>query len=127
MTTLEQVKETVADFVRAGDTNDVTLLDQVLHTHFQNVQDGFFEEHGVFVFSREDYKNLVKTRRFGGVPRIIEFGTVNISGNIAHVNVRLESKYLVFNSMLLLGNDGERWTIIHNIPTIEKKEEIEKS
>ncbi len=126
MTTLEQVKETVADFVRGGDTNDTALLERVLHSNFQNVQDGFFEEKGVFVFSKEDYKNLVKTKRFGGVPRTIEFVAVNISGNIAHVNVRLESKYLAFNSVLLLGNDGKRWTIMHNIPTIEKKEEIQK-
>jgi hypothetical protein len=121
MTTIAQVKEAVADFVRAGDTNDVTLLDHVLHTHFQNVQDGFFEEQGVFVFSKEEYKTLVKTKRFGGSPRKIYFEAVDITGKIAHVKVRLESEFLVFHSVLLLGNEGERWTIIHNIPTVEKK------
>jgi hypothetical protein len=121
MTTIAQVKEAVADFVRAGDTNDVTLLDHVLHTHFQNVQDGFFEEQGVFVFSKEEYKTLVKTKRFGGSPRKIEFETVDITGKIAQVKVRLESEFLVFKSILLLGYEGERWTIIHNIPSIEKK------
>ena len=121
MNTTTQVKETVAEFVRAGDTNDVALLDQVLHTHFQNVQDGFFEEKGIFVFSKEDYKTLVKTKRFGGTPRTIEFESVDLSGNTAHVKVRLESKFLVFNSVLLLCNEGDRWTIMYNIPRIEKK------
>ena len=54
MTTTEQVKETVASFVRAGDTNDVTLLDEVLHTHFQNVQDGF-----VKIFARKGSHTIV--------------------------------------------------------------------
>ncbi len=121
MTTQEQVKKTVGDFVRAGDTNDITLLDRVLHTHFQNVQDGFFEENGVFIFSKEDYKTLVKTKRFGGAARKIEFGQIDISGRIAQVKVRLESDFLVFNSILLLGYVDDRWTIIHNIPKIEKK------
>ncbi|MBA4055770.1 MAG: hypothetical protein C0490_13725 [Marivirga sp.] len=121
MTTLEQVKKTVADFVRAGDTNDVALLDQVLHVNFQNVQDGFFEEKGVFVFSKEDYKKLVETKRFGGAARTIEFESVDVSGKLAYVNVRLESKFLIFNSALLLGNEGERWTLLHNVPKIERK------
>ena len=120
MTTIEQVKEAVARFVRAGDTNDVTLLDQVLHTHFQNVQDGFFDKKGIFVFSKEDYKNLVKTNRFGGTERSIEFKAVDILGRIAHVKVRLESTALIFHSTLLLTLEDERWTVIHNIPTIEK-------
>lgn len=58
MTTIAQVKETVTDFVRAGDTNDVTLLDQVLHTHFQNVQDGFFEEKAFLFSQRKTTKHL---------------------------------------------------------------------
>ncbi|HEU5289444.1 MAG TPA: nuclear transport factor 2 family protein [Cyclobacteriaceae bacterium] len=121
MTTQEQVKKAVSDFVRAGDTNDVALLDDVLNTQFQNVQDGFFEEKGIFVFSKEDYKKLVETKRFGGVARTIEFGPIDISGHMAHVKVRLESEFLVFNSSLLLVKEGEWWTVIHNIPKIEKK------
>lgn len=63
----------------------------------------------------------MKTKRFDGAARTIEFGAVDIAGKIACVKVRLESEFLVFNSVLLLSNDGERWTVIHNIPRIEKK------
>lgn len=121
MTTLEQVRKTTADFVRAGDANDIALLDRVLHPSFQNVQDGFFENKGIFVFSKDDYKELVETKKFGGAARTIEFGSIDISGNIAQVNVRLESEFLIFNSTLLLGNENGRWMVIHNIPKIEKK------
>ena len=121
MNTTEQIKEAVADFVRAGDTNDVTLLDRVLHTRFQNVQDGFFEEQGVFVFTKADYKKLVGTKRFGGVARTIKFKDVEVFGKLAHVKVRLESDVLIFNSSLLLTNEDDRWTVMHNIPSIERK------
>lgn len=121
MTTLNQVKKTVSDFVRAGDTNDVALLHNVLHAHFQNVQDGFFDKKGIFVFSKEEYKQLVATKRFGGSARTIEFRSVDISGNIAHVKVRLESEFLIFNSTLLLGNENHHWMVMHNIPDIEIK------
>jgi hypothetical protein len=121
MTTLEQVKKTVADFVRAGDAHDVALLNQVLHIHFQNVQDGLFEEQGVFVFSKDDYKKLVETKRFGGAARTIKFESVDVFGKIAHVKVRLESEFLIFNSALLLANEGKRWTVLHNVPKIERK------
>jgi hypothetical protein len=121
MTTEEQVKKTVTDFVRAGDNNNLTQLSDVLHEQFQNVQDGFFEKQGVFVFSKEDYKKLVETKRFGGTPRTIEFGAINISGNIAHVEVRLESQFLIFTSMLLLCKEDEKWMVILNVPKIEVK------
>ena len=102
----EQVEGTVADFIRAGDTNDIALLDRVLHKNFQNVQDGFFEEEGVIVFSKEEYKKLVETRRFGGVPRALNVKRVNVKGNMAHVHVQLESEFLMFDSLLTLCREG---------------------
>ena len=118
----DQVKVAVTDFVRGGDTNDVLLLDKVLHPDFQNVQDGFFDEKGIFIFSKEKYKKLVETKRFGGLHRSIEFNAIEILGDLAYVRVRLESEFLTFNSMLLLGNEGGHWKVIHNIPTIARKE-----
>ena len=121
MTTEEQVQSAARDFIQAGDSNDVNLLEKVLHPQFQNVQDGFFEKQGVFIFSKEDYKHLVETKRFGGVERTIEFGPAEISGKIAEVKVKLESKTLVFHSTLVLCNENDRWTVIHNIPKIKQK------
>ena|SRR5688572_225505 len=121
MNVSDQVKGVVIDFVSGGDTNDVGLLEKVLHPDFQNVQDGFFEEKGIFIFSKEKYKKLVETKRFGGSPRSIEFNTVEILGDLAYVRARLESEFLIFNSILLLGNEAGVWKVIHNIPTITRK------
>ena len=121
MNVSDQIKAAVTDFVRGGDTNDVGLLEKILHPDFQNVQDGFFGDKGIFIFSKEKYKSLVETKRFGGSHRRIEFNTVEILGDLAHVRARLESEFLIFNSIFLLGNDGGYWKVIHNIPTIVRR------
>ena len=117
----EQVVGSVTDFIKAGDTNDIALLDRVLHKNFQNVQDGFFEEEGIFVFSKDEYRKLVETRRFGGVARTLDVKRVDVEGNMAHVHVQLKSKFLMFNSLLTLCREGGRWWVLHNMPTIVKK------
>lgn len=117
----QHVQQAIQDFVIAGDNNDVTLLENVLHPDFQNVQDGFFEEKGIFIFSKDDYKKLVETKRFGGTARTIEFVSIHISGNIAQATVKLESKFITFDSTLVLCKVDGRWLVIHNIPRITKK------
>ncbi len=121
MKTKEQVEKAVRHFIHAGDSNDIDLLEEVLHPQFQNIQDGFFEERGVFIFLKQDYKSLVKTKRFGGAARTIEFGSIEISGDIAEVKVKLESKVLVFYSTIVLCKVIDRWKVIHNIPKIMQK------
>ena len=121
MTTHEEVEKAVRNFIHAGDSNDVNLLDEILHPQFQNIQDGFFEEKGIFIFSKADYKKLVETKRFGGATRTIEFSAIDISGDIAEVKVKMESRFLVFHSTIIVLRADDRWRIIHNIPKIVQK------
>lgn len=121
MTTQEQVEKAVRNFIHAGDSNDVNLLEEVLHPQFQNIQDGFFQEKGIFIFSKEDYKSLVETKRFGGATRTIEFGGIDISGDIAEVKAKLESKFLVFHSTIIVLREDDQWRVIHNIPKVVQK------
>ncbi len=39
MNQTNQIEQAVKDFIKAGDTNDIQLLDRVLHKDYQNVQD----------------------------------------------------------------------------------------
>lgn len=68
MDKLTQVKNVITDFIRGGDNNDVAQLEKAMHRDFQNTQDGFFEQKGIFTFPKDEYIRLVGTRRFGGVP-----------------------------------------------------------
>jgi hypothetical protein len=66
---MEQIKNVIETFIKGGDNNDVNSLEKVLHPMYQNIQDGFFDEKGIFTFSKQDYIELVKSKIFGGSPR----------------------------------------------------------
>lgn len=116
---MEQIKNTIETFVRGGDNNDVTLLDQILHPNYQNIQDGHFEQTGIFVFSKAQYIDLVRTKKFGGHPRIIKYEDIHQMGNIAIAKVMLESKQLKFNSTIVCVFENQQWQVISNIPKID--------
>lgn len=119
--TIEAVKNTIREFLKGGDTNDTALLEKVLHADYQNVQDGFFGEPGIFTFSKTEYKHLVETKRFGGSPRTIDFASVEVLGNLATAKVHLESAVLRFISYIVVVHDGGRWQVRNNFPSIVPK------
>ncbi|NGM66876.1 nuclear transport factor 2 family protein [Sphingobacterium sp. SGR-19] len=116
---MQQVKTAIAAFVKAGDNRDTAVLEQILHSDFQNIQDGFFDEEGIFVFSKADYIELIRREKFGGSPRSIDFHSIQQTGNIAAVQVKLESQYLIFYSLIVCVHDNGHWKIINNTPTIK--------
>lgn len=120
---VETVKNTIREFLKGGDTNNTALLDQVLHADYQNVQDGFFGEAGIFTIPQAEYKHLVETKRFGGLPRTVDFVSVEVLGNMAIAKVHLESAVLRFTSYIVAVQEGGRWLIRNNFPSIVPKVE----
>ncbi|MEZ4841710.1 MAG: nuclear transport factor 2 family protein [Flavobacteriaceae bacterium] len=116
---MEQIKKAIETFVKGGDNNDVTLLDQILHPNYQNIQDGHFEQTGIYVFSKEQYMDLVRTKKFGGHPRTIKYEDIHQMGNIAFAKTILQSDQLKFNSTIVCVFENEQWQVISNIPKIE--------
>jgi Putative lumazine-binding len=122
MTPTEKIEIAITNFIKGGDKSDVMLLEKVLHPNFQNIQDGFFKEKGVFVFSKEQYINLVKIKKFGGNYRSINFVSAEQMGNMAIAKVILESQYLKFFSTIICVFQNNQWLIINNVPKIEVKQ-----
>lgn len=118
---MEQADKVIEAFVNAGDNRDVAALDSMLHPTFQNIQDGFFDEKGIFVFSKSDYIELIRTKRFGGSPRSLVINSLEQSDNMAIAQVTLESEYLIFHSLIICVRDDGHWKIINNTPAIEVK------
>jgi hypothetical protein len=118
---MEKIKSAIENFIKGGDNNDVMLLEKTLHPSFQNIQDGFFDQKGIYIFNKEDYIDLVKTKKFGGNPRSIDFVSIEQMGNIGIAKVALESQYLKFFSMITCVCKNSQWQIIHNTPKIEVK------
>lgn len=123
---MEHIKKAIEAFVKGGDTNDSNLLDKVVHPQFQNIQDGFFEEKGIYIFSKSEYLELVAKKTFGGSPRTIRYESVEQAGNIAIVKVELESEYLLFSSTIICVRVEDKWKVINNIPIIEVKQIVRK-
>ncbi|WP_341836508.1 nuclear transport factor 2 family protein [Chitinophaga pollutisoli] len=118
---MEQAEKAIEAFVKAGDNRDVAALENILHPCFQNIQDGFFDEKGIFVFSKSDYIDLIRTKRFGGSPRSLVINSMEQSGNMAIAQTTLESAYLIFHSLIICIRDTGDWKIINNTPTIQVK------
>ena len=119
---MEQIKNAIESFVKGGDNNDANLLDKVLHPQFQNIQDGFFAEKGIFTFSKSEYIELVSNKTFGGSSRTIIFESIEQLRNIAIAKVVLESQYLKFISTIICVCVDDNWQVINNTPKIEMKE-----
>ncbi len=114
-------EKAIEAFVKAGDNRDVAALESILHPGFQNIQDGFFDENGIFVFSKSDYIELIRTKRFGGSPRSLIINSIEQSDNMAIAQATLESEYLIFHSLIICIRDNGDWKIINNTPTIKVK------
>lgn len=119
---MEQIKIVIEDFVKGGDNNDVDLLEKVLHPKFQNIQNGYFTEKGIYVFTKQEYIELVRNKTFGGNPRTIHYENIEQMSNIAIVQVVLESAFLKFHSTITCVCIDKGWQVINNTPKIEMKE-----
>ncbi|REC72678.1 hypothetical protein DRF60_20015 [Chryseobacterium elymi] len=118
---MKEIRQAIEKFIKGGDTNDTTLLEQVLHQNYQNIQDGFFDQPGIFVISKEEYIRLVRDKVFGGKPRTVIYHSLEQKNNIAHAKVSLESPTLRFSSLITCVLEHGKWLVINNIPTIEQK------
>lgn len=118
---MEQIRQTIEKFIKAGDTSDTGLLEEVLHPGYQNIQDGFFDEPGIFIIPKDQYIQLVRDHVFGGKPRTIVYHSLEQKNNIAYAQVSLESPVLRFSSLITCVRENGEWKVITNIPSIEPK------
>lgn len=114
----KKVMETLNAFIKGGDTSDVELLTNTLHKNYRNVQSGFFAKKGIFHLNKEQYIGLVKEGTFGGTPRTMETIHLEILEDLAYARVRLKSKELQFESLIVLVKEDHKWWLLGNYPCI---------
>lgn len=118
---MEQIKQAIEQFIKGGDHSDTTLLEEILHENYQNIQDGFFDKPGIFIIPKQEYIGLVRDKIFGGKTRQITYHSVEQKNNIAYAQVFLESSALRFSSLITCVHENGKWRVITNIPSIENK------
>ena len=116
----EEILETVKSFVKAGDCNNTTLLKNILHESYRNVQLGFFEEKGKYIINKTQYIKLIHEGIFGGSPRSFELKHMEVNDTFAYVSIQLRSSQLKFESLVVLIKENKAWKIIGNYPGIAK-------
>ena len=119
----EKITAAITGFVKGGDNRDTLLLDKVLHADFRVASSGFMGSPGVAIIDKQRYLSNIKDGIFGGLPRQMKIESIDDSGTIAMVKLRLESaeNYFVSYNSLVLDTDGE-WKIIHNLAVVESKQ-----
>ncbi len=122
MSVKAKIEEAITNFVKGGDNSDVTLLDKVLHKDFRVSNNGFMGSAGVTIIDKQKYLSNIREGIFGGLPRKMMIESIDDSGTIAMVKLRLESSendFVSYNS-LVLDTDNE-WKLIHNLAVVEAK------
>ncbi|HAF76178.1 MAG TPA: hypothetical protein DCG42_02550 [Maribacter sp.] len=122
MSETKRIKQAIINFVKGGDTSDVSILDQVLHKDFRVANNGYMGTQGVTVINKKDYLKKIRSGIFGGVPRKMKIEEINQTGIIANVKLRIESSkydFISYNS-LVLDSDNE-WKIINNLAVVTEK------
>ncbi|MEO1054947.1 MAG: nuclear transport factor 2 family protein [Bacteroidota bacterium] len=116
----EKIIRQVTSFIEGGDRSSLEMLNMALHEKFSNVQNGFFDQKGIFVIDKDKYLSLISDHTFGGIPRKMEIVSLDIVGNIAMVKAHLRSEQLTFISFISLVMDEHReWKVIGNFPFVE--------
>lgn len=125
MTTKEKIEQAITDFVKGGDNSDVGLLNRVLHNDFRVGSSGFMGTPGVTMIDKQQYLANIRDGIFGGLPRIMHIESVDESGTIALVKLRLESaeNHFVSYNSLVLDLDNE-WKLIYNLAVVESRESV---
>ena len=120
----DKIRQAISDFVKGGDNSDVELLDRVLHKDFRVTNNGFMGTSGVTIIDKKVYLANIKNGVFGGLPRKMEIESLDHSGIIASVKLRIESSendFLSYNSLVL--DTDKEWKIINNLAVVKAKTE----
>ncbi len=107
------IAEAIRGFARAGDTQDVQALDRVVHSGFRVV----FRVAGsddVTVLDRTKYREMLEAKKLGGSRRKLEIMSVQQSGGMANVHVRMEGTDATFEGVMTLVQNGGRWKLIQD-------------
>ena len=119
MTSRDQIKQAIAQFVKGGDESDTRLLDRVLHDQFRVTNNGYMGTAGVTIIDKTSYLKNIESGLFGGVPRTMTIERIDEEDTVAMVKLRLvstENDFVSYNS-LVLDVDGQ-WKIINNLAVV---------
>ena len=108
-----QIKSVIETFVKAGETRNITMYEDILHPDFRVIANRYPSADKTSIISAESYIGLIKKEIIGGTPYNITFKNIDIIDHSATVNVTLKAEHGGQNVTFLLILDHEnKWKII---------------
>ncbi len=118
---LAKIETVVRAFSSAGDQQDATRLDKILHPQYRAIVNRLFGSPDLSLMDKALYLQLIADKKIGGDTREVFILQTDIEGNTAFVKAILNGKVLRFTTLVSLVKlpDGT-WQIISDMPEIEK-------
>lgn len=118
---LTKIDEAIRAFAKAGDQQDVRILEKVLHPEYRAVVHRAFGSPDLSLMDKTLYLQLMRDKKIGGDTREVYVLQVDLTNNIATVNAVFQGKMLRFNTYIsLLKLENGDWQIIGDMPDISK-------
>ncbi|TGL60249.1 nuclear transport factor 2 family protein [Leptospira ognonensis] len=114
-----EIKDKVAQFLKAGDEQDPNSLEAILHPEYR-ITVAFPGEKKVTILTKETYMQMLRDKKLGGHKRSLKFEDVSIKGNVAVVRTQLQSDVMKFFTFFSFINVGDGWKMINDLPYAEK-------
>lgn len=109
------IREVVDIYAKAGDMQDVTKLEKVLHEGFRVVWNDPAKK-TVSLISKSDYMQLLEAKKIGGDKRKVIIESIDISEGInASVRVTLDGEKGDFWNLLSLVKVDGKWLVAQDL------------
>ena len=114
---VNSIREVVQAYSKAGDHQDVSALEVVLHESFRVVWNDP-AKNTVSIISKTDYTQLLEAKKIGGDKRKVIIESIDISEGInASVRVVLDGEKGKFWNLLSLVKQDGKWLIAQDLVT----------
>lgn len=116
---VNQVKETIKAFSKAGDFNDTRELENLLDENYRVVMNQLFGSKELTVIPRAVFLEKIGSKEWGGDSRDLTIEHVLINGNTASAKVTFKGEKMTFVSILILAkNKDGKWKLLSDIPNV---------
>ncbi|WP_248724156.1 nuclear transport factor 2 family protein [Seonamhaeicola sp. ML3] len=117
---LENIKEVITAFAKAGDKNDSQELAMYLDDNYRIVMNRLFGSESVVIMDKSTYLKKIESKEFGGDKRQLNFENITINGSSASVKVTFKGEKMTFVAILcLIQNKEGKWKLVSDIPVIK--------
>ena len=102
---INKISTVIHAFSKAGDANDVEILEQYLDPKFRIVMNRLFNSSKTVVMARSSYLEKIASKEFGGDHHDVIIERITLNDQSATAKVIFHGLKTTFNSLLILVRD----------------------